>query len=413
MATPRPRPRPARPPGDPYSVLPSGSLAAPLIAIAILVVIGALTFGLMTGDLPSFGGATGNGPGGAARTPTPPNLVVVDPRTKVPGSIVYAKDGNIWIQSGASARQLTSSGHDSMPSWSPDGTTIYYVSTKGAIGTFPANGSPRQYEMAVPTIMAVKADGSAPPVAVTTGAYTRGQYSWFYFLREPVLSPDGTRLALLSDGPDPTRSDVILQFYSLATRKLVPAGVPEASPFGHQDPAWRPDGRVLLYVMDNRDGSRGAPSIQRYDTATKRSTALTGPGYIQPAWSPDARFVAATRTDTFGTDVVILDAATGSELLRLTNDGSSFAPVWSPAGDSIAYLHIADGVVDLQLIRLAGTGPTWTPSRPLALTVAAGLDAVSRPGWFIPPDQLPARTASPTTGPSGAPAGSGVVTASP
>lgn len=375
--------------------MPSGSLIAPLVGVAVLVVIGALSFGLMTGDLPSFGG-TGRSGGGPARTPTPPNVVVVDPRTRVPGSIVYAKDGNIWIQGGASARQLTTSGQDSMPSWSPDGTTIYYVRTKGAMGTFPANGSPRQYEMEVPTVMAVRADGSAAPVAVTTGAYSRGQYNWFYFLREPVLSPDGSRLALLSDGPDPTRSDVVLQFYSLATKKLVSAGAPEASPFGHQDPAWRPDGRVLLYVMNNRDGSRGAPAIQRYDMATGRTTALTGPGYLQPAWSPDARYVAATRTDTFGTDVVILDATSGAEVLRLTNDGSSFAPVWSPAGDSIAYLHVADGLVDLQLIRLTANGLTLTPAQPLALTVAAGLDAVSRPGWFIPADQLPARTAAPS-----------------
>ena len=33
-----------------------------------------------------------------------------------PGSIVYAKAGNIWIQTGKDVRQLTNSGRDSMPS---------------------------------------------------------------------------------------------------------------------------------------------------------------------------------------------------------------------------------------------------------------------------------------------------------
>ena len=57
-------------------------------------------------------------------TPAPSNVVVVPPEVevKVPGSIVYAKAGNIWVQTGKDAKQLTTGGDDSMPSWSPDGT---------------------------------------------------------------------------------------------------------------------------------------------------------------------------------------------------------------------------------------------------------------------------------------------------
>ena len=61
---------------------------------------------------------------------------------------------------------------------------------------------------------------------------------------------------------------------------------------------------------------------------------------MQPSYSPDGRYIAATRTTRFGTDVVILDASNGNELLRLTDDGASWAPSWSPAGDAIAFLHI-------------------------------------------------------------------------
>ena len=42
---------------------------------------------------------------------------------------------------------------------------------------------------------------------------------------------------------------------------------------------------------------------------------------MQPSWSPDGRYVAVTKTSTLGTDVAILDARTGNEVLRLTNDG--------------------------------------------------------------------------------------------
>src|SRR5947209_14287193 len=37
--------------------------------------------------------------------------------------------------------------------------------------------------------------------------------------------------------------------------------------------------------------------------------------------------------------VVILDAANGHEIQRVTTDDSSAAPIWSPAGDAIAFLQ--------------------------------------------------------------------------
>ena len=44
---------------------------------------------------------------------------------------------------------------------------------------------------------------------------------------------------------------------------------------------------------------------------------------------------------------MILDAA-GKEVLRVTDDAHSFSPVWSPAGDAIAFLHLAGTIVDLK-----------------------------------------------------------------
>jgi Tol biopolymer transport system component len=202
----------------------------------------------------------------------------------------------------------------------------------------------------------------------------------------------------VSDGTNPATSDVVVQLYDLQTNKLTRPKLAENSPLGHQDPAWRPDGKLLLYVKNARDGARGTPSIVAYDPLTGKTSALTGPGYLSPSWSRDGRYVAATRTDSFGTNVVILDARTGTELLRLTNDGQSWSPVWSPKGDAIAYLHLQNEIVDLRMIPLTGTAPNWTAGTPVNLTDVSGLDGVSRPGWFIPPDQLPAL---PTAGPAG------------
>jgi dipeptidyl aminopeptidase/acylaminoacyl peptidase len=377
---------------------------APILSVVGLVIIAILTLNLMNGSLPFVGGSggkggTGNGTGGngddgPVLTPAPSNVVVVPdvPEVKIPGSIVYAKAGNIWVQAGKEAHQLTGGGHDSMPSWSPDGKDVYFVRTTDQIGMWPAQGVQRRYQMTVPAVMRVKADGSAEPETVLDGHISNGNRDWFSWIRQPVLGPDGRTLAMVSDSPDPTKSDVVLQFFDLPRKKRTIPAIAETPPLGHQDPAWRADGQVLLYVRNGREGTRGAPVIYRWDVAKKTSTPVTGPGYLEPSFSPDGRFIAATRTSGFGNDVVILDASSGREVARITTDGRSWAPVWSPVGDAIAFLQIRGQIVDLKMARLTGTAPDWTVADTISLTEVSGLDGASRPGWFVPPDELPAPT---------------------
>ncbi len=85
-------------------------------------------------------------------------------------------------------------------------------------------------------------------------------------------------MAMVSDRPDPSKSDVVLQLYDLATKKSTVPKVAETPPLGHQDPAWRPDGKVLLYVRNNRNGARGAPVINRLDVAKGKASDADRPG---------------------------------------------------------------------------------------------------------------------------------------
>jgi Tol biopolymer transport system component len=400
MTRANPSPRAPRPVGIrsfPFEIAPTLSVVGLLIAAVV-------TFALLGGTLPTIPGGGPDQPGGPIRTPTPSNVVVVpnDPRAAVPGSLLYVKDGNVWVQSGTTARQVTSGGHDAMPTWSPDGTAIYFVRTKAESGKWPSGGIIHTYNLAVPSLLRIAADGSGQPEVLLTGRVTRGSNTWSYFIREPSISPDGATAAIVTDGPDPTRSDIVVKLLTLAGGTLTNPRLGESQALGHQDPAWSPDGKTLLYVRNAREGARGTPAIYRYSIATGKSTALTGPGYTAPAWSHDGRYVAATKTSNFGTDVVVLDAKTGKELLRVTKDENSFSPVWSPKGDAIAFYRVENGVVDLFLVPLEGTAPTWTAATPLALTISAGLDAASRPTWFIPADQLPPPPTAtpPATGPA-------------
>ena len=393
---------------DPYGVGLRRPLLAPAIALVGLAVAAVLTFGLFTGHIPLVGGSRGGGAGGGggtvARPPgaTPqPNVVVTNKGVEFPGTLVYVKDGNIWVQHGTDTAAITKTGADSSPAWSADGAWIYYVTHVQQRGLFENAGRPAYYMLDYPVVMRIKPDGTGAQKILSGLVSYGGGRQWQAFILDPVPAPDGNTLALVSDLPDPSKSDVVLQTYDLTTKKLTPVPVPENAPLGHQDPAWSPDGKTLLYVLNARDGSRGAPSIWRWLAAKARFGAVTGPGYADPAWSPEGRYIAATLTDSSGTNVVILDAKTGTEITRVTSDDHSWAATWSPRGDQLVYMHIEGLAVDLRIVSLSGAGATLKAGDNQPVTDFAGLDGASRATWYVPPSELPVPAGSAPAAPSG------------
>jgi Tol biopolymer transport system component len=373
-----------------------------------------LTVALLTGNLPflparNTGGGQGDpGPGGAVvpgRTPSPSAPPVVNPEVGIDGKLVYAKAGNLWIHEGTESRQLTKTGRDAQPAWSADGAWIYFIETRQTNGRFTVAGFERYYDLRYPILTRIRPDGSGRE-ALLSGLYRRGstgRQTWFYFLRDPAVRPDGLELALVSDGPDPTTSNIVLQTYDIKGELLAKVGVPEQAPLGHQNPTWSPDGKYILYVKNGRQADRGLPTLWRYQVASKKTIPLTGPGYTHPSYSPDGRRIVATKTTSLGTDIVVLDARNGNELLRVTANGQSWGGAWSPDGTQIAFLRLAGATVDLYvatLERATGGGLAVKETEPL--TEFSGLDAESRPAWWGPrpsPDPSASPAASPSTPP--------------
>ena len=52
---------------------------------------------------------------------------------------------------------------------------------------------------------------------------------------------------------------MVLQFYDLVSKKSKVPPLGETPPLGHQDPTWRPDGKVLLYV---RNGDEALAAVR-------------------------------------------------------------------------------------------------------------------------------------------------------
>jgi len=390
----------------------------------VVVVVGVLGFGLLGGPMPSFGlvghkTARGDVPN---RTPDPvqpfqPAAIAV-PRIR--GTILFVKAGRIWSVSGADTlTQLGPSQHAQSPVWSADGTTIDFLDIHSERANIPCalvavsgcTGVTAAYTLNYPVLSRMPAGGgSATPIASGLYSWAGGAYSYFWGLWQPALSPDGTNFALISDAPTPLSLDYGVELMPAAGGHLTRLALPQDYGLGQNDPAWSPDGRTIAFTYNHLEGALGRPRIGLYDVKTGAVRFLTGYGYGQPTYSPDGRWIAAVRSSTKGRDIVILDARTGTELLRVTDDGHSFSPVWSPAGDQIAFLHVNGLSIDLWVDTLTGAGRSFSVTDSEPLTSQSALDGTSRPAWFIPPAELP--SASPAaSAPTISPASSGGVLA--
>lgn len=379
-------------------------LLPPILSAVALAVVGVLSLNALVGSAGAAPGGPNPSPGASGGASAPPivnnprpsanpSVVVTPPpedRTEVRGTLLFARTGNIWAASGTELRQVSNQGTDSFPVWHPDGDAIFFIETRTLETRVPYQGNDSRYTHYYPVLMRMEADGSERTVVKDGLIRLGGGQTWFIWLVQPAISPDGETFALVSDGPDGSVDrDVVLSLLPAAGGEVQPVPIREIRPYGHNDPAWSPDGSRIAFTYNQAEGQVGAPRIGIYDIGTKRLRLLKGSGYSDPSWSPDGRHLAAVRSDGTGRDLVILDASNGQEVIRLTRDGRSFAPTFAPDGTQLAYLHLEGQGVDLRLTTLATDG-TFSVETDKAVTEDGSLDAASPPAWFFPPELRPA-----------------------
>lgn len=376
----------------------SGTPIAPLIAVVGLLVIVLASVFVMSRFTIAASSAPTNAPGDTGPlitqppriTPNPTEIITPPPdlRPTIKGTILFARTGNLWAASGLDLKPITTVGTDSSPDWSPDGGTIYAIETKLKSDVNPPFKSGKFY-LFVTNVVSMNADGTNRQ-QIFKGLFSVNGGQWYTGVYQPDISPDGKTFALVSDfgyvpvsGCESCYQPVVLGTMAVNGSKLTNMNVRDANNLGHNDPTWSPNGKSIAFTFNKHDGSDGAPRIGIVNVASGKLTVLKS-GYANPSWSVDGSTIAAERTTSTGRDVVVLDPGSGAELARLTNDGNSFAPVWSPDGDQIAFLHRQGLGVDLEIMTLSVDvgGITLVDTKPV--TQDGSLDATSPPAWFIP-----------------------------
>jgi Tol biopolymer transport system component len=313
----------------------------------------------------------------------------------VKGTIVFSRAGDIWAATGRELNRLTDADatkSDSSPTWSPDGKRVYFIRTTRRPTADSREGG--LYTLYVTDVWRMQADGSKRE-EVYNSLIKDAAGTWFSHVLQPDVSPDGDTLAVVSDGPDGS-GPVELHLINIRNGRMEKVAAPADGDLGHSDPAFSPDGQKIAFTYNNAQGTDGVPRIGIHTCQTRKNcsagpTKLLRPGYAHPSWSPDSEWLAVEATRGIGRDIAIIDPRRGDVRVLLTDDGNSFAPVVSPDGSQIAYLH-RDGVaIDVRVMTLdiASDGKiTLVEDRPV--TDDGSIDGDSPPEWFIPTDQLPA-----------------------
>ena len=299
------RPRPVR------HRLAAGSLASrPRLAVVGLLVVALVTLGLLNGELPfdrqrrqrerrRDGGVAGPDPdAGAVERRRGPDR---DGRSTFPGSIVYAKAGNIWVQTG----------HAGRPADRPAATIRCRRGRRTASRSTSSRPStaaglwPRERRRPRLPDSTSRASCASQPTAPAPGAKScSGKVSKSGATRGSTgsASRSSRRTAHGRARHGPARPDAERRRPPvLRHRRPGSSTVPKLPRPRRSATRIRPGGptaSVLLFVRNGRDGARGAPAIYATTPANEKASALTGPGYLEPACSPDGQYIAATKTST-------------------------------------------------------------------------------------------------------------------
>lgn len=316
------------------------------------------------------------GPVAGPPTPTPTAPRSEQPAPRVPGTLAFVIQGDVYVMRDGRFQHQTSEGRNQQPALSADGSVLAFVRRQQIDGRrILGTGEIVNARLGYSDLMTKPSAGGAESILLT-GLLQRDQGGGFHRVAwdlAPAFSPDGRRVAFIQDDADGAADLVVVD---VQTKRVTPfsQGAELA------DPAWSPDGRTIATTTYNLD-TPGLLlwSVDRPGTATRAAGLPDGEPY-RPSFSPDGKWLVYTLRRDGRNDVHAYELATRRDL-TLTGDGRSWNPVFSPDGSWVAFLREQGGVIDLYAMELADALSGGLPRPAVKLTSGQGIDGASRPTW--------------------------------
>lgn len=211
--------------------------------------------------------------------------------------------------------------------WSPDGTRIAFTSLRD-----------ERYEI---YIMPVP-DGLDPDSIDHWQLTSSDDDDWW-----PAWSPDSTQIAFTSNRDGNDEIYVIAVSDGPEADGNAPRLLTDNRGGQDVDPTWSPDGSRIAFVSD-RDGNDEIYVMNADGTDQQRLTNNDVDDWW-PAWSPDGTRIAFTSGRDGNDEIYVMAAPNGSEAggsdqRRLTNtDAKNWCPAWSLDGSQIVFQSVPIG----------------------------------------------------------------------
>jgi Tol biopolymer transport system component/predicted Ser/Thr protein kinase len=282
-----------------------------------------------------------------------------EPRWSPDGQLVAYADPGGWnyqvkhlllVQAAGGAVTAISDGmtEDGSPSWSPDSTTLYFVSNRG--------GSKDLWQQRISD--AGLPEGEPAQVSVGIG------------MSEAIVSPDGTKLAYVRGGP-------IRNMWRIPILDDRPATWADAEQLTFDVAAIHgmdvsPDGTRLV-LSSERSGNPDLWTMPAEGGEMQQLTTDPTPDWAV-RWSPDGEQVAFYAYRSGNRDIWIMPAGGGTARQLTTHEADEWYPDWSPDGTEIVFASQRGGTSGIWIVSVesgeerlladspvADNLPAWSP----------------------------------------------------
>jgi TolB protein len=172
----------------------------------------------------------------------------------------------------------------------------------------------------------------------------------------PSYSPDGRKLAVNSGYAGNTHNSIIVMNRDGSERRVIFED-PKASAVA---PVWSLDGAEIAFGLGGfflaaRNGTAAHLGSIAADGSGLRMLTSGAGNFGFPSWSPNRKRVVCRSTVGATTNLVIVDAGTGTITPLTTGSATDTLPAWSPKGDVILFTSDRDGDWELYTIKPDGT----------------------------------------------------------